>query len=454
MITNTGKNIIAKYLIGQAPAYASYLAFGCGAKPLTSLQTPGDYQNKQSLDFEMFRVPITSRGYVTEDNVPYIVMTAELPTEERYEITEIGVFSAGANPSATMNDSRTIISFAENEIWEYHTETSSNGLQSRVETLNGSGDNIISVKDENNVELQAFQTNANNPTFSNVGRLTRKERPRFLNNTILMSGSSSDLRSTAAVSGIVGTGTKVTYTTAINHGLSVGDTVTITGTNPSNYSLSGVKVTEVAALNTFAIASTEVGSYVSGGSVALPKPVIYSGNHIHLTSAGVNFSKNSPLDELKLAFSVMNKDGAQTYSPDRVSIIVEFSTKDFVIGAEYAKFEVSLAQGTSAGQHDFESNRYVVVSKKLGELTKTSGFNWADVEIIKIYACVIDGGSPSANYYVSLDAMRLENVTTVNPLYGLTGYSVVQTTAGDPILKDLNTSNLAEFRFGLDLGIA
>ena len=33
MITNTGKEILSKYLIGTAPAYASYLAVGCGSKP-------------------------------------------------------------------------------------------------------------------------------------------------------------------------------------------------------------------------------------------------------------------------------------------------------------------------------------------------------------------------------------------------------------------------------------
>jgi hypothetical protein len=34
MITNTGKSIIAKYLIGDTPAYASYVAVGCGAAPI------------------------------------------------------------------------------------------------------------------------------------------------------------------------------------------------------------------------------------------------------------------------------------------------------------------------------------------------------------------------------------------------------------------------------------
>jgi hypothetical protein len=51
MITNTGKNILAKYLLGQASAYASYIAIGCGSKPLNSDAILGDYSNKERLDF-------------------------------------------------------------------------------------------------------------------------------------------------------------------------------------------------------------------------------------------------------------------------------------------------------------------------------------------------------------------------------------------------------------------
>ena len=58
MITNTGKYIIAKYLLGQTPAYASYMALGCGTKPLDTSDSPADYSTKESLDFEMFHLII------------------------------------------------------------------------------------------------------------------------------------------------------------------------------------------------------------------------------------------------------------------------------------------------------------------------------------------------------------------------------------------------------------
>ena len=75
MITNKGKEIVAKYLLGTAPAYASYMAFGSGPQPLGSADSHSfnTYAQKEVLDFEMFRVPISSKGYVYEDGVNKLV---------------------------------------------------------------------------------------------------------------------------------------------------------------------------------------------------------------------------------------------------------------------------------------------------------------------------------------------------------------------------------------------
>ena len=60
MITETGKNIIGKYLIGQAPAYASYIAIGCGETPLSTGDMFGDYSEKQNITFVLFRIQVSS----------------------------------------------------------------------------------------------------------------------------------------------------------------------------------------------------------------------------------------------------------------------------------------------------------------------------------------------------------------------------------------------------------
>jgi hypothetical protein len=84
-------------------------------------------------------------------------------------------------------------------------------------------------------------------------------------------------------------------------------------------------------------------------------------------------------------------------------------------------------------------------------LYTSANFTWNAVTVVKIYACVLDGGLPSDNYYVSLDALRLENILSINPLYGLTGYSVVKTQDSSTIVKNPNTSNYVEFRFTVDI---
>jgi len=371
LITNTGKSILGKYLLGQAPAYASFIAIGCGARPLDTTDVLGDYSDKKNLEFEMLRVPISSRGFVTENGTDKIVFTAELPAEERYEITEVGVFSAKSNPSAGAYDSKTVFAFTSAENWNYHTSSAATAITSISTALDTADDNVISTA------LKVFQTNADNSIFYKTSRALRFERCRFLNNTILMRGDDA--------------------------------TLTVTG-----------------------------GHFVVGtGS-----------NHIHYTKPSSNFSQNSPTDELRLAFSVINKDGTSGLAPDTVRILVDFSSTDAGTG-EYARFEAEITDGTGEGEYDLENNRYVVVSKQLQDLYTSANFTWDAVNVVKIYVSIIDGGTVSDDYYVALDSMRLENIATVNTLYGMTGYSVIQNSTAESIIKSPNTSNYIEFRFSI-----
>jgi len=382
MITNKGKSIIGKYMLGQAPAYASYLAVGCGPIPLQTEEVADNFATKENLDFEMFRVPISSRGFVNENGIDKIVLTAELPTEERYEITEVGLYSAGSNPSAGAQDSKTVFAFTQGENWEYHTASSSIAIPVISVPLDANDDDIINATGTAN---GVFQTNADNSIFYNTDRVDRYERPRFLNNTILMQGDDSDL--------------------------SIG----------------------------------------GGGSGGVDHFVVDSGNHIHLTSPNVDFSQNSPLDELRFAFSLINRDGTSAANPDTVRILIDFAATDSNSPSTYARFEINIEDGVDG--YDFATNRYFVVSKQLQELYKSQNFTWNAVTVVKIYVSIFDslsgGYFPTSDYYIALDALRLENIATVNPLYGLTGYSVIKNDNATAIIKSPNTNNYVEFRFSI-----
>jgi hypothetical protein len=381
MITNVGKNILAKYLVGQAPAYASHIAIGCGAKPRSQ-----DYElvsqdfsqtlNKERLDFEMLRAPIVSRGYVNDGGLSKIVLTAELPTIERYEITEVGVFSSGFNPTAGAYDSKPIYTFAETENWEYHTDSFAIDIP-RVSELLGTSEEPDII----NQASLVFETNADNKTLLNASRINRYESCRYLNNTILMAGNSSEI-------------------------------------------------------------------YYSNDKMILAD----GSSHIHLTGANVDLNKNSPNDEIRFAFSIVNKDANYQGVPGGAKILIEFASSDSSSPSEYAQFQVDIENGTSSGQYDLQNNRYIVVNKQLQSLVKSPTFTWNSVTVVKIFASVLDPlGEPTGDYYIALDAIRLENIDSKNPLYGMTGYSVIKSRDALPIVKFSNTANLVEFRFALDV---
>jgi len=389
MITNTGKGILAKYLIGQASSYASHIAIGCGATPLSSISGE-DYSNNTEMDFEMFRVPIISRGYVTEGGVSNIVLTAELPTSDRYEISEIGLYSAAANPSATVYDSRVLYSFSTNENWEYHKANTTAKAVTKIFRSLDAGDNAILVTDPDSPAeaLNVFQADADNTTFLSPDRVNRYERGRFINNSIMINGEDATISS-----------------------------------------LDGELTQD-------------------------------SGNHIHLNNISLNLDGNASTDKLKVAFSVVNRVGADpatNYStegidvPYEVRLLIEFvSSEKTSTNIQSAKMSITLTDGDNA---DFENNRYYVAESELGDLIKTSAFSWSSVQTVKISAMVSDSESDanddigSDKYYVSLDGIRLENVTAINPLYGLTGYTVLQNQNAETVVKPKNTTNFVEFRF-------
>lgn len=467
MITETGRRILSKYLINQAPAYASYIAVGCGARPLNTLQNFdfASYSAKNSLDFEMFRVPIISRGFVTKEitvegqtkELSEIVFTAELPTEERYEITELGVYSAGSNPSASGNDSKNILLFSESENWEYHGPTSATSIPSITRSLSsGSPDPLDpgEIYDGGNV---AFRTAADNAVFLDDERISRNERMRFLGSSIFVRSDMSQIIKTSVDSDI-----------PISQRLTVGE----------------------------------------------------ASNHIHLNGTPVVFDRYSPNDDLRIAFSVINKNLLGT-PPERIRLMLEFSSSDVQNNeTQYARLGAEILSSALL------TNRYFVARVPLEELSKTNAFGWQGVNVIKLHVMAtvaektvvekelssnkatlttssahgysvgdlvrvelvgssLDGvfevtdvptstrfsfarhrsnispeavttvGATSAkvssDYYVGLDALRIENTNTQNPLYGLTGYSVVKNVNGRAIVKDSNTSNLVEFRFAMDV---
>ena len=467
MLTNKGQTILSKYLIGQTNSYASHIAIGCGQRPYSTTDdiTYSDIATQRSakaLEFEMLRLPIKSRGFLTDinatsainmitvngSNITYeyisngtpqalpfevgdrvnvtgiadtrfnavdaiivaksntsftikkntgytgsqlplpgtatsyytsIVLSADLPTEERYEITEIGLYPAVSNPDAGAQDSKNIFAFSQSENWVYESGTGSESIPvvySKLDASNEAGniDGIYNGKD-----CYVIHTNSDNHIFSNIARINRHETCRFLNNIIAIRGNTSTMA--------YNTNTKV---------------LTKTTSSP----------------------------------------------HLKLNGLSLGFDKNSPSDELRLAFSVLSRLGTSSTPPARILISMDFVTSDGYIGTmDY------VAENTPEDPMlNLQSNRYIVLKKTLSELKKNDPrFAWNKVSSVSIYINAVNqAGEKTEDFYVALDALRLENVSSESAIYGLTGYSVVKTANGVTIKKLANTTNSIEFRFGFD----
>lgn len=364
MITNSGITLLSKYIAGQLPTFASHIAIGCGPTPISSLSGPFTteqktaFATKSSLDFEMLRVPITSRTVKIAGGESYVVFTGELPSINRYAISEVGIYPAEQNNVFGSLDSFVLNSFSQGETWSIHnagtiTEIS---LETTVETTGS-----ISPAAE------VFVLKSDNAMF-NGQRLTKQEQPRYLGEAIAIKGNFST---------------------------------------------------------------------VSGGNL------VYTGKHIHVT--GIDLSRldqaNQYLDELKIGFSILNTQATDVANPSAIKLAIDFASNDPDAAAPTAYARWLITPTVT------ETTRYAVASTKLSQLTKTSGFKWSDVTTIRIYANI----DSSANFYLVLDGLRFENLSTISSQYSLAGYTVIKNTDAQPIIKNENGGSYVEYKFKLDV---
>lgn len=345
--------------------------------------------DKQSLDFEMVRIPITSRGLATENGIDMLVFGAETPTQDRFSITEIGIFSAKENNFVTGSQSSMIHTFANFENWELHDSTSSTKILPYSGSVGPTGGATLSLT----TDTYATFINADDPVFAYDLRTKLYEKPRMYDSTLILQGDLSNITGLAA------------------------------GTNMQ-------------------VSTSGEGS-----------------RHVHLLGQNYNFTLNSSSDEIRLAFSVLYRDLDGAYDDAAyVGLIVEFSSDDAGVNAKTARLKI---RKTAA---DLAKSHYFVEKVKLSDLEVSTDFTWSAVNSIKIY-CNVESSTDvsSNNYYVAIDALRFENLydEEQNSSYGMTGYSEIRSTAtkggivyGIPIEKETNRSSIIEYKFPITIGEA
>jgi hypothetical protein len=206
MITNNGRNIIAKYLLNQAPEFASHIAIGIGGKAIPTSSLVSFLPDDKSLNFEVARVPVLSKGLVKEGGVEKIIFKAELPSDQRFNITEIGLFPAESNLLAENYDSKIICTFDQSENWTYTSLGSTKQVEYEAD-INFSFDSGGDIETGFLQEEKYGFINNDSEIFEFSQRRDRNEPPRYLNKSLLSVGTASvldssfDITSNAASAG-------------------------------------------------------------------------------------------------------------------------------------------------------------------------------------------------------------------------------------------------------------
>jgi len=465
MITNNGKEIISKYLLSQVPSYATHLSIGCGATPLgVNDSIPNSIYAKDIMDFEMTRVPISSKGFVdnsatylitkkylisnvatlttsvAHDIIPgetviisnvdssldgqYIItatnaptnttfsyaktttnispevalsppgsaivsrtkisLTAELPTDNRYEITEVGVWSAGSNNLASSYESRILFNFTQS--WQLHNTAISDPQLNTNLGYNGTS-TTVDIQDPN----IAFYANTSDPIFQVNTRKDRKEGPRHLNRTLLVRGDLSSI------------------------------------------------------------------SYASGGGI--DSDWTAEGTHIHLNDISMNISGNNSGDLFKLAMSMIDKTAIDVAAVKDVKVLIEFYKTEVNTTSGYAKAQIYIPGSVldenryfvstfAISQNIDYSNESALTTLPYARFYTSPDFSSSQVRIARVFVSVTKtDDSLSQDHYLCFDGFRIEN-TTENPIYKMSGYSLIKND-GYPIIKLSNSNNYVDFRFSL-----
>lgn len=376
MITNKGKGLIARSLAGQMASPFSYIAMGVGPEPTVVQAESASLKTKTMMDFEAFRIPVSGASLIYEGGLTKIALTGTLPSAQRFEFSEVGIFSSEFNPLLTTEAPRMLYAFTSTEGWKYHTGASVTDV-AYVGSVSDNGLDINAVPGS----AKAVFLSADDSIFLTANR--KKQNSRVYQDSLLIDGSMSTI-----------------------------DEVT----------------------------------WALGG------------DHLHVTAVPINLTKARQDDEIKIAFSVLNKTYTDiaALSADEVRIVVVF--KDSDDSSLYAKMQVRVTAGATgvSGQvpdeTDFVNNGYYVVKVPVSDLVTSPTFSWENVTVAQVYVEVTPAATRAASdYYVCVDAIRFDSNNDNNPAYGLAAYSVVQNAAASTEVKNAQTESQLEYKIVLEV---
>lgn len=447
MITNTGREIIAKYMLGQTSAYATHVALGCGASPDTGYRR---FYNSLEITSNVATIDLGLHTYSVGMDIRVLQTSGTPDLTGEYQITAI--------TSSTIS-------------------------------FDFTNDDVAATECEGIVAQVVGNIYASNPAMTfETKRLPIKSRG-FANEDQTQLVFTAELPSderiviteaslwTAAVDpNALGTPSKLIFTMGETDGWVAHYSAGITAVPPVTSLSEGTldidkdiidPIFSVDANNALfqslprqnQYEGGRIGSTVIGmrGDTATISSVGNNGfatagsSHIHADTRAFDFSSNGTGDEIRVGLFVSTAlSTSLAVPPETTKLLIEFlySESD---SSGFAKMYVEIPEA------DLTGNRYRVVSMPLSGFAYSPNFSWSNVRAVKISVqCVpttVSGLSPS-DYFVFLDGLRFENLSGNNPLYGMTGYSIVRDgslTPPMPIISDQGEPGYIEFRMNVEV---
>lgn len=469
MITNKGVELMGKYIAGQLPIFASHLAIGCGPTTLTSRTEFGNYENKDSLDLEMTRLPITSRTVetvktnivsitnvssdgtsitYTADNSYYVgqKITISGVTPEVYNLVDVEVESADvdfftvsssnlvSDPESSVATTGTAFDYGYHVVHTAQAPESDRYAITEIGIYPAEKSNIVGSEDSR--FLNAFDYSE--PWLLHLASTSPSELPQTMNFYTERLDSAED--------GVISVTDKVFFADSQN--------VIFSSEERLNRQEQPRYLSE-----TMIVAGDLSGFAYNAGT---GKYDVTGHDHVQMDNIDLSFIDNASvsLDEIRVAFSILSKSAGSVYSPtpSNVKILLEFSDSDDDGTTEvinWAQIAIIGDAGSSIESAIDSGNRYVVSKTKIKDIKKSAGFTWASAKTMRIY---VDIDSEGSDYLIAFDAIKFENLSAVDSQYGLAGYTVLvnpsTTNPGysRPIIKQANGISFIEFRFALDIG--
>lgn len=454
MITNDGKQLIGKFLLGQAPNFATHIAAGCGPTPLLpdeelSQEELNAIKEKQNLDFETFRVPISAKGFIKENGVEKIVFKAEMPTEQRYQITEVAFFPAAENSVAGAFDSKTLATFVPTENWVIYSNQSAstiNFVSDNASLSNANGDILVN-------DL-AFFVSSNATAFDEQDRRQRQEPPRFYNRALAVSGSASYIDENFELIGSSISLQNSTLAFNFNQNLPP-DEIKLAFSLISTETDNNVNPENVRIIFDFV-------NNIPGLELSSPK----ARAKIDLTAADFEYGESS-INRYKVVTKTLSQFALDdTFSWANINLIRIYVSilEDIVIPVETTEIIDNVATlGLADDFYMYDGQRFNVESVSSSFDGDNFIFSSASASSGSLSYAVSASAAPlntspsgsvvyrgrTGNYKLLLDGLRLDNVSSQNPLYTMVGYDIIRNDNAYPILKSENTNNYIEYRFGI-----